>query len=292
MWELNHKVSWALKKWYFWTAVLEKTLESPLDFRRSNQSILKEINPEYSLEGMMIKLKLQYFGHLMQRANLLEKTLMLGKIEGRRRRGWQRSRWLDGITYSMDMSLSKLQEMLMGREACASLQVCCSLWVRKVSDTTEQLNNNNFFCIFFLLGCVPYRFTFQYLKLIISFLQEQAYLSLVSAFRKPVQSEGHNLWPTGQTSLWTVQFSSVTQSCQTLCNPMNRSMPGLPVHHELPEFTQTHAHRVSDAIQTSHSLSSPSPPAPSPSQHQGLFQWVTSLHVVAKVLELQHQSFQ
>ena len=93
--------------------------------------------------------------------------------------------------------------------------------------------------------------------------------------------------------VYSVQFSSVAQSCPTLCDPMNRSMPGLPVHHQLPEFTQTHAHRVCDAIQPSHPLSSPSP-APNPSQHQGLFQWVNSSHDVAKVLEfwLQHQSFQ
>ena len=90
----------------------------------------------------------------------------------------------------------------------------------------------------------------------------------------------------------SVQFSSVTQSCLTLWDPMNRSTPGLPVHHQLLEFTQTHVHRVSDAIQPSHPLLSPSPPAPSPSQHQGLFQWVSSSHQVAKVLEfqLQHQS--
>ena len=89
-----------------------------------------------------------------------------------------------------------------------------------------------------------------------------------------------------------VQFSSVAQSCPTLCDPMNCSTPGLPVHHQLPEFTQTHAHRVGDAIQPSHPLSSPSPPAPNPSQHQGLFQWINSSHEVAKVLEfqLQHQS--
>ena len=109
MWELDHKEGWALRNWYFWRSISWRRLFRVLwTARRSNQSILKEISPWCSFEGLMLKLKLQYFGHLMQRADSFEKTLMLGKIEGRRRRGRQRMRWLDGITDSKDMSLGKL----------------------------------------------------------------------------------------------------------------------------------------------------------------------------------------
>ena len=161
---------------------------------------------------------------------------MLGGIGRRRRRGRQRMRWLEGITDLMDMSLSELWDLVMDTEAwCAVIHGVAK------SGTTNKLESR-------LLGEIS----------ITSDMQMTPPLRRLFDSHKALKNK--------------VQSSSVAQSCPTLCDPMNCSTPGIPVHHQLPEFTQTHVHQVGDAIQPSHPLSSPSPPAPNPSQHQGLFQ--------------------
>ena len=252
-----------------------RLLRVPWSARQLNQSILKEIDHEYSLEVLTLKLKLQYFGHMMRRTDSLEKTLMLGKIEGRGRRGWQRARWLDGIIDSMGVSLSKLQEMVRtGKPAC------CSPWGCKESDTTTWLNNNNK-PQSSLLAC---------------------WVSEASGRERGVWKDADILgviyWPgkTGREKcgandaqvvwfeepggtqgvkfrhLWDIRtHCSVAKLCLMLCNPMDCSTQGFPVLHYLPEFAQTHVHWVDDTIQPSHPLLSASPPALNVPQNQSLF---------------------
>jgi len=238
----------------------------------------------------------------------LEKTLILGKTEGRRRRGWQRMRWLGGITDSMDVNLGKLQEMVRDKEV---RHVAVHGFVKSrtrlgdwTTRTTKASHRREY--IASLDTAVPPDITRNSNRTRIpreccSEYKTDVTIEVIWSTPKFIPTSLLKHFSPSIANVWeeiscfnplrlifsSVQFSSVAQLCPTLCDPMNRSMPGVPVHQQLPEFTQTHVHPISDAIQPSHPLSFTSPPAPNPSQHQSLFQWVNSSHEVAKVLEFQ-----
>ena len=177
MWELDHKESWVLKNWCFWTVVLEKILESPLDCKEI-QPVHPKGGQSWILERLMLKLKLQYFGHLMRRTDSLEKTMILGKIEGKRRRGRQRIRWLNDITDLMDMSLSKLRELVMDREvwrvavhAVAKSRTQLSNWTEPTRRTLQQ--PTAYFCFLILLTL--------YLKILGAFLKKLLFIPSVTS---------------------------------------------------------------------------------------------------------------
>ena len=267
-----------------------RLLRVPWTARRPNQSILKEISPEYSLEGLMLELKLQYLGQLMWRTDSLEKTQCWERLkaggEGGHREWDGRMALLTQWTWAWVNSRSWWWTGKPGVLQSMGLQRVGHNWVteRNWTEGSWQIivEHHYYYSLGKYSSCINTQVSWneQWLN----------YFSEVEGSNYLVTSEILKYPPAINIP---VQFSSVAQLCLTLCDPMNRSTPGLPVHHQLPEFTQAHVHWVSDAIQPSHPLPS-SPPAFNLSQHQGLFQWIGSLNQVAKVLEiqLQHQSFQ